>query len=87
VSGDDAWDRRCENRVLKRLKDGDTLAWFTACLSLESWSTDVLHKTYLGCCNYDTAAEFIQNQMEYLLKEAVDEFAELVLSAHDNKAA
>ncbi len=58
ASGDDAEDKRVEDSILRKLRNGDLWAWCTVkCTAAmgEAQGTD-----YLGCCSYRSTQEFIQ---------------------------
>ena len=56
ASGDDAEDRRCEDWVLAELDNGNVWAW--AAVTVIVRYGDFSGVAYLGCCSYDSEADF-----------------------------
>lgn len=56
ASGDDAADRELVAAMLRRLRDGDIWAWFTAHVrvTFDGLTSD----QYLGACSYENEADF-----------------------------
>lgn len=61
ATGDDAEDRRMEQQILADLRQGNEWAWchakVTASVRLDN-NERVEVSTYLGCCSYDSEAQF-----------------------------
>ena len=65
ASGDDKYDRKVENQILKRLNDGDVSAWFdcvvTVAIEWEDGTKEYEYEAFdsLGGCSYTSVKEFI----------------------------
>lgn len=58
ASGDDAEDRRVEDRIIRRLNDGDVWAWASVKV-MASWN-GIEGVAYLDACSYQDEADFKQ---------------------------
>lgn len=59
ASGDDKYDTRVENRIIKRLDNGDLSAWF--CARVVAYKAGVeLAEDYLGGCSYKSFKDFLK---------------------------
>lgn len=56
ASGDNAEDKRAEDKILKDLNDGNEWAWCTVRVSC-IW-LDFAGEDYLGCCSYQSQEDF-----------------------------
>ena len=81
ASGDDKYDRKVENQILKRLENGDIAAWFDCLVTVYiEWTDDQNDYEYqgtdsLGCCNYASIKQFVKQSGGYfedMLNEAWD---------------
>ena len=55
-SGDEKFDRRCENRILSALERGNEWAW--CCVEVRAIWKDFFGKDFLGACSYKNEADF-----------------------------
>lgn len=60
VSGDDDVDKKCEDRILARLDDGDVWAWVSVHVTAEIEGIEVEGDDYLGGCSYASYKNFIR---------------------------
>ena len=58
ASGDDAADKRYEDYILRRLRRGDVWAW--ASVEVRVSGRGLSERTFLGCCCYRNATDFMQ---------------------------
>lgn len=56
ASGDDAFDRKCERRILRQLANGNEWAW--CCVRLVGRFKGLCCWEALGCCSYRSEKEF-----------------------------
>ena len=56
ASGDDAVDRKAEQRVRNRLARGNDWAWCT--VKVTAWCDGLSASDYLGCCSYHSQEDF-----------------------------
>jgi hypothetical protein len=71
VSGDDKYDRKVENQIIKRLNDGDIAAWFDALVTV-SIEFEIEDQEYefeafdsLSGCSYASIKEFVDSSGYY----------------------
>jgi hypothetical protein len=76
-SGDEVYDKTVEDRILRRLHNGDEWAWCCAKVSARIVGTDIKESTYLGCSSYRNAQDFVKNSGYY--PEMKNECLEAVL--------
>lgn len=76
ASGDDAEDRREEDRILAELERGNTWAWCTARVVAEY--AGLIGEDYLGCCSYRDEADFRApgGYFDDMMATALEELAE-----------
>ena len=66
-----AYDRKVENQILKRLENGDISAWFDCIVTVSiEWSDDTNDYEYegtdsLGACSYNSMKEFVKQNDGY----------------------
>ena len=62
ASGDDKYDRKVENQILKRLENGDIAAWFDVVVTVTIEWDDLEYSAYdsLGACSYNSIKEFVK---------------------------
>lgn len=58
ASGDDAADRAAEDEVLRKLEQDGLQHWFMAKVVVSKCGVE-LAEEYLGCCSYDSFADFL----------------------------
>jgi hypothetical protein len=63
ASGDEAFDREVENKLIKRLEDGDIWAWCS--VEVECSYKGLTASEYLGGCSYKSEKDFIKNSGYY----------------------
>lgn len=83
VSGDDAFDRKVEQKIFRRIEQGDVWAWAMVTVTV-SWGP-FSASDYLGCCSYANEEEFCQPGDYYddMVATALDELNRLVLDAYE----
>ncbi len=57
-SGDDAFVKECEDRILADLDDGNIWAW--ASVEVSACINGIECADYLGCCNYKDEEDFLK---------------------------
>lgn len=63
ASGDDAEDRKAEDKIIRRLDKGNQWAWCTVKLVGRFKSLESVE--YLGCCSYKSERDFVKNSGYY----------------------
>ena len=58
-SGDDAFDKECEDHILADLDDGNVWAW--ASIKVTACVDGIECANYLDCCNYKDEADFLKD--------------------------
>lgn len=82
-SGDDREDKRCEDRIIRQLNNGNDWAWCTVKVTVEPkdgpWC-ELQGTDYLGCCSYKSKTDFIRNSGYYgdMVSTAFDELLSLI---------
>lgn len=81
ATGDDKIDRRVENRILRRLEDGDVWAW--ASVTVRGTWRGLTAEEYLGACNYRDEKQFrrdgyFSDMRAAVLSSLVEQAQELV---------
>lgn len=78
ASGDDAFDRKVENKIIAQLNLGNQWAW--CCVKVTVKFGQLEGNAYLGCCSYKSEKEFRQEGGYYIgmVDEALDELTEQV---------
>lgn len=74
ASGDDAFDKECEDEILTRIEAGDEWAWFSAecCASYGNHSAN----DYVGGCSYADEAEWLSDgYAQEMIGEAIEQLA------------
>lgn len=73
ASGDDAVDKRCEDRILARLESGDIWAWCT--VEVKATWQGIEASDYLGGCSYDDETDFCHPKGYYpqMMQSALEE--------------
>ena len=66
ASGDDAFDRHCEDRIRTDLAEGNEWAWCCVRVTARYEGIDsVVGQDYLGCCSYSGIEDFKQPSEYY----------------------
>lgn len=89
VSDDPKADKRTEDRIIKRLDDGDTWAWAQTKVTASIDGVDIEGEDYLGACSYRNAKDFIRKSgyWDDMKSEAKDQlFDKLAKAAEAWKA-
>jgi hypothetical protein len=63
TSGDEAFDKKVENQLLRRLDRGDLWAWCS--VEVECTYKGLTASEYLGGCSYKSEKDFIKNSGYY----------------------
>lgn len=74
ASGDDAFDKKCEDEILARIDAGDEWAWFSpeCCVSYGTRSAS----DYMGGCSYADEAEWLSDPYaQDMVGEAIEQLA------------
>ena len=83
ASGDDKYDRRVENRILKRLENGDPWAWGSVCVT-GTWE-GIEEREYLGACSYRNEQDFIRSgyydEMRNSIRDEIQFHADRIAAA------
>ena len=86
ASGDDAIDKLCEDKILKRLRNGDVWAWalveVRATKDCPTCGQKQIASTWLGGCSHKNENDFIKNSGYY---EQMVEEAILLLETSNNR--
>ena len=82
VSGDRAFDREVEQRILAHLERGDVWAW-AAVTIIVTW-TPFEARTHLSCCSYADEDDFKQSggYFDDMVEEALEELNRSVYEAY-----
>ena len=60
ASGDDDYDRGCENEILAELANGNDWAWCTVKVTAQYEGINCIEgNDFLGCCSYRDEADFL----------------------------
>lgn len=68
ASGDDAYDKKVERKIQRKLDNGNEWAWCTIRVTVTPKPLavcDLSATDYLGCCSYESKADFIRNSGYY----------------------
>lgn len=63
ASGHDAFDKKVEDEILARLRDGDVWAWASVTVTASLYGLE--EHAYLGCCSYESAEDFVKSSDYY----------------------
>lgn len=63
VSGNDAEDKKCEDNILRKLRNGNVWAWALVKVTASYKGLEAID--YLGCCSYKDEKDFIENSGYY----------------------
>lgn len=82
ASGDDAFDRKIEQGILRRLEEGDVWAWAAVTVTV-IWAP-FSASDHLGCCCYTDENDFRQpgGYFDDMVQQALDELNKTVLEAY-----
>jgi hypothetical protein len=80
ASGDDAFDKECEDRIINDINSGNVWAW--CCVTVTASSRGVEARDTLGCCSYESEEDFKACPYYAAMKEAA---LEMLLEALNNK--
>jgi len=73
ASGDDAFDKKVENKILRDLRNGDIWAWALVKVTATDDATGESYDTYLGAVSYKNEREFRASETYAEMKEeAID---------------
>jgi hypothetical protein len=65
VSGDDEFDKKCEDEIISRLDSGDEWAWCCVKVTVTpktlTFTDELFGFSYLGGCSYENREEFEQS--------------------------
>lgn len=59
ASGDDALDKKCEDKIIRQLENGNEWAW--CCVKVTAKYKEFEGVDYLGGCSYKNEKDFIKN--------------------------
>jgi hypothetical protein len=78
ASGDDAFDRKVENRIIRELENGNVWAWCT--VEVKAIYKELSASDYLGCCSYKHEKDFMKKGGYYhgMKERAFDELKKKV---------
>jgi len=79
ASGDDAFDKKVEDKILRALRDGDVWAWALVTVTATDDATGEEFKTCLGAVSYPSERAFRASETYADMKaEAVDGLEEIL---------
>src|SRR6478609_5443445 len=83
ASGDDAYDKECEDDIIKRLEDGNVWAWATVTVKA-SWC-GYNGFDHLGGCSYKDEEDFIKNDYycDDMVTAAVDDLNKKIAKIYE----
>lgn len=67
ASGDDDFDKKVENKIIRQLENGNTWAWCT--VEVKATYKSLEASDFLGCCSYKHEKDFMSGGYYEQMKE------------------